>query len=153
MSQGKRRWPLCTCRRDSTSVQERKGDSKSNTTQADQKITPSPLLKAVCSSLDQMADGQLRKYNHTSSAADIPLFWHKRYKNCWKISFELREVHTLSCFKKECISGRRQKKKSYLYFKLLLRGAAFAPVCKPLLWELQEKIEREAAVVVAGRLL
>lgn len=39
-------------------------------TQAGQQIAPSLTLKAMCSSLDRTADGQLRKYDHTSPATD-----------------------------------------------------------------------------------
>lgn len=36
--------------------------------QAEQKIAPSPALKAVCSHLNQTADNKLRRYDHTSPA-------------------------------------------------------------------------------------
>lgn len=44
--------------------------------QADQQISPSPALKAMCRSLDRITDGLLRKYDHTSAAADTYLNLH-----------------------------------------------------------------------------
>lgn len=42
-------------------------------TKANQQIAPSLALRAICSSQDRITDGQQRKYDHTSPAADTYL--------------------------------------------------------------------------------
>ncbi len=69
-------------------------------TQADQQIAFSPALRAECSSLDRTTDGQQRKYDHSSSAANAFLSLPQQYKTCWKISLEPQALHLLSSSEK-----------------------------------------------------
>lgn len=73
-----------------------------NQTQAGQQIALSSALRAMCSSLDRTTDGQERKNDHTSPAADTDLnlsYFCPNNKSCWKISLELQAVYLLSVLK------------------------------------------------------
>lgn len=139
-SQGVREDDHCVHAPAETSHQFMRGKVTANQTetQADQQIALSPALRAMCSSLDRTTDGQRRKYDHTSPAADpfffktspisVPQQIYKKKKLLEDFpraaSSSLAQLFWEWRALQRGIFGVKKKKKSHTQFKLLLMGAA-----------------------------